>query len=87
VTILFAPLIATYRRVEARGDYSGETLEPTRVRAAQVTALISALLVGLLTGLSGVASLLPLWSAFLGVALFQIIKALMNFLQDVSKDA
>jgi hypothetical protein len=87
VAILFASVIASYRRVEVRDDYTGEPLDPTRVRAAQVIALITALLVGLLKGLSGLVSLLPLWSAFLGVALFRIVKALMNFLQHVSKDA
>lgn len=84
VAILFAPVIAAYRRVEARGDYTGEPLDPTRVRSAQLMALITALLVGILRGLSGVVALLPLWSAFLGVALFRIVKALKNFLKDVS---
>ena len=87
VAILFASVIASYRRVEVRGDYTGEPLDPTRVRAAQLIALITALLVGLLGGISGVASLLPLWSAFLGVALFRIVKAAGNFWQEVSKDA
>lgn len=85
VAILFAPVIAAYRRVEARGDYTGEPLDPTRLRAAQLMALITALLVGILRGPSGVVALLPLWSAFLGVGLFQIIKVLQNFWQDVSK--
>ena len=87
IAILFASVIASYRRVEVRGDYTGEPLDPTRVRAAQLIALITALLVGLLRGISGVASLLPLWSAFLGVALFRIVKAAGNFWQEVSKDA
>jgi len=73
--------------VEVRGDYTGEPLDPTRVRAAQLIALITALLVGLLRGISGVVSLLPLWSAFLGVASFRIVKAAGNFWQEVSKDA
>lgn len=85
VTILFAPVIASYRRVQARGDYTGEPLNPTRVRAAQLIALITALLVGLFRGLSGVVSLLPLWSAFVGVALFQIVKLLQNFWHDLLK--
>jgi hypothetical protein len=87
IAILFASVIASYRRVEVMGDYTGEPLDPTRVRAAQLIALITALLVGLLRGISGVASLLPFWSAFLGLALFRIVKAAGNFWQEVSKDA
>ena len=60
---LFLVVIATSREVQAVGDATGEPLNPRRVQAAQVLALLTALLFAWWAGASGVVALLPLWAA------------------------
>jgi hypothetical protein len=69
---LFLPVIATTRKVEALGDATGEVLNPKRVRAAQVVALLTALLFAWWAGASGLITLLPLWAAMIGVGLYRL---------------
>jgi hypothetical protein len=69
---LFLPVIATTRKVEALGDATGEVLNPKRVRAAQVVALLTALLFAWWAGASGLITLLPLWAAMIGVGLHRL---------------
>lgn len=72
ITIVFIPVIFTSRQLEATCDYTGERLNPVRLQAAQVVALLSALAMTLFAGIEGELSLLPLWMAFLGIALYRI---------------
>lgn len=72
ITIVFIPVIFASREVEATCDYTGEPLNPLRLQAAQVVALLTAILISLFTGIEGALSLLPLWMAFLGVAVYRI---------------
>jgi hypothetical protein len=69
---LFLIVIATSRQLKAVGDASGEPLNPRRVQAAQVLALLTALLFAWWAGASGVEALLPLWAAMIGVSLYRL---------------
>jgi hypothetical protein len=69
---LSLPVIATTRGVEAVGDATGEVLNPRRVQAAQVLALLTALLFAWWAGASGLITLLPLWAAMIGVGLYRL---------------
>jgi hypothetical protein len=70
---LFLPVIVTTRRVEAVCDATGEVLNPRRVQAAQVLALLTALLFAWRAGASGMVALLPLWVAMVGVGLYRLV--------------
>jgi hypothetical protein len=69
---LFLPVIAITREVEAVGDATGEVLNPRRVQAAQVVALLTAILFAWWAGASGLITLLPLWAAMIGVGLYRL---------------
>lgn len=69
---LFLPVIATTREVESVGDATGEVLNPRRVVAAQVVALLTAILFAWWAGASGLITLLPLWAAMIGVGLYRL---------------
>jgi hypothetical protein len=69
---LFLLVIATSREIQAVGDTTGKPLNPRRVQAAQVLALLTALLFAWWAGESGVVALLPLWAATLGVSLYRL---------------
>ena len=70
-SVLFLLLILDTRRVVARCDITGQPLHPARVRAAQALALLTAVLVAWRDGGQGILSLLPLWAAMLGVAVYR----------------
>jgi hypothetical protein len=75
---LLLPVIATTRKVEAVGDATGEVLNPRRVQAAQVLALLTALLFAWWAGASGLITLLPLWAAMIGVGLYRLAILLLQ---------
>jgi hypothetical protein len=68
---LFLIVIATTCKVEAVGDATGKVLNPRRVQAAQVLALLTGLLFAWWAGASGVVTVLPLWAAMIGVSLYR----------------
>jgi hypothetical protein len=68
---LFPIVIATTRKVEAVGDATGEVLNARRVQAAQVLALLTALLFAWWGGAPGMMAMLPLWAAMFGVGLYR----------------
>lgn len=70
---LFAVVIATSREVQAVGDATREPLNPRRVQAAQLLALLTALLFAWWYGTSGLVALLPLWAALLGTSLYRLV--------------
>ena len=76
VTGLFLVVIVTSREIRAVGDAAegtvGEPLSPTRVRAAQVLALLTALMSVWWAGVSGTVALLPLWAAMAGLGIYRI---------------
>ena len=76
IAALLLVVIATSREVQAVGDAAvgtvGKPLNPRRVQAAQVLALLTALLFAWWAGASGVVALLPLWAAMLGVSLYRL---------------
>jgi hypothetical protein len=69
---LFVVVIATSRQIGAVGDATGTPLSPRRVQAAQVLALLTALVFAWWAGASGVVSVLPLWAAMTGVGLYRL---------------
>jgi hypothetical protein len=69
---LFLVVIATSRESKAVGDVTGEPLNPRRVQAAQILALLTALLFAWWAGASGMVALLPLWAAMTGVGLYRL---------------
>jgi hypothetical protein len=75
---LFVIVIATSRKVEAVGDATGEPLIPRRVQAAQIFALVTALLYAWWEGPSGVVALLSLWAAMVGVSLYRLAILLLG---------
>jgi hypothetical protein len=71
-SVLFVLLILDTRHVVAVCDSAGQPLRPVRVQAAQVLALLTALLVAWWDGGQGIVSFLPLWAAMLGVAVYRV---------------
>jgi hypothetical protein len=66
---LFLPLVVSARHLTSVGDRSQEPLQPARVRAAQVLALLTGVETALLGGTAAMGALLPLWAAVLGASL------------------
>jgi hypothetical protein len=75
---LFLIVIATTREVEAVGDATGKLLKHRRVQAAQVLALLTALLFAWWDGASGVVALLPLWTAMVGAGLYRLASLFLS---------
>jgi hypothetical protein len=71
--LLFFITTETLDDPKALCDVTGEPLRPARVRAAQLLALITALMVSSRSGQEGIIALLPLWVAMLGVALYNLV--------------
>jgi hypothetical protein len=69
---LFLVVVGTSREVRAVGDATGEPLDARRVQAAQLLALLTALLYAWWEGATGVEALWPLWAAMVGVALYRL---------------
>jgi hypothetical protein len=69
---LFLVVIATSREMKAVGDATGTPLNPRRVQAAQILALLTALIFAWWAGASGVVAVLPLWAAMIGVGLYRL---------------
>jgi hypothetical protein len=69
---LLLVVVATSRDVQSVGDATGDPLNPRRVQAAQILALLTALLYAWRAGAAGVMALRPLWAAMIGVALYRL---------------
>ncbi len=76
ISVLFVPVIAEAGTVSSVGDRTGQPLEPTRVRAAQLIALLVGVHTAFLGGLAAPGALTPLWSAALGASLYRLYRAL-----------
>jgi hypothetical protein len=70
LSALFLPVILTARDLESVGDRSQEPLEPTRVRAAQLLALLTGVEIFIEEGAAAVGALAPLWAAVLGASMY-----------------
>jgi hypothetical protein len=75
---LFLIVIATTCKVEAVGDATGKVLNPRRVQAAQVLALLTGLLFAWWAGASGMVTVLPLWAAMIGVSLYRLANLFLS---------
>jgi hypothetical protein len=72
VSGLFVLVIVAAREIKSVGDETNEWLNPRRVQAGQIVALVTALLAAWWEGKLGVVALLPLWAAMFGAALYQL---------------
>ncbi len=85
--LLFAVTIATLPEAKALCDATGEPLQPARVRAGQVLALVAALLLVSWVGEDALVALLPLWAAMLGIALYALAAHLFRRLRSRQEEA
>jgi len=69
---LFLVVIVTSHQIGAVGDATGTPLNPRRVQAAQILALLTALIFAWWDGASGVVAVLLLWAAMIGVGLYRL---------------
>jgi len=72
VSALFLPVVVVSRESRSVGDHSGELLNPRRIQAAQVLAVLTGLQVVLWNGSDGMVTVLSLWAALLGVSLYYL---------------
>lgn len=70
VSVVFGAVILRYRVVSSRGDLTGTTLDPRRVRAAQGLALMTVLAAAGALGIRGLVDLSPLVSAMIAAVPF-----------------
>lgn len=68
IAILFGLLILSTRKFTSTNDRGDRPLDPRRVRAAQGMALLSAFA----WGFAGIAPVLAVWTAMLGVVLYRV---------------
>lgn len=76
--LLFIPIVLSSRKIKSRGDLTGIPLDSLRMRAAQLTAILSAGLSAVLGGVAGAESLMPLWGAILGISLYGNLQVLLK---------
>ncbi len=67
VIVFFVPVIVSYRNVRSKGDLTGSPLRPARVISGQILAIVTGLQLILQ---SGYTTLLPLYGAIAGPALY-----------------
>jgi hypothetical protein len=75
MSVLFVPVIVASHQLSTVGDATGEPLNPRRVQAVQVIALLTGLQIVLWDGDPGVVQLMPVWATVLGVALYKLFGA------------
>ena len=85
VALLFIPTFFSSQKIEARGDLTGTPLNPLRMQAAQLTALLSAGSSATLRGWAGAESLMPLWGAILGISIYGYLQMLVKRLRKASQ--
>jgi hypothetical protein len=81
VTLLFISNTLSSSKIKSTGDLTGKPLDPLRVQAAQLAALLNASLFAFLTGLAGIESLMPLWAAILGISFYRFYTAIKKFIK------
>ncbi len=73
MSVLFVPVMMASRQLRTVSDQTSEPLNPRRVQAAQVIALLTGIQIALWDGDPGVVSLMPLWAAMLGLSLYRLV--------------
>jgi hypothetical protein len=84
--LLFIPMVLSSQKIKSGGDMTGIPLDPLRVQAAQLMALLSASLLTVLKGWAGAESLMPLWGAISGISLYRYLHMLLKRLHKDSPD-
>jgi hypothetical protein len=69
LSALFLPVVLSARHLTSMGDRSQERLEPIRVQAAQILALLTGIETAILGGITAIGALVPLWAAVLGASI------------------
>ncbi len=69
---LFVPVIVGASQLNAVCDRTDDPLQPTRVQAAQGIAILTGIQLGFWAGKAGVVSVMPLWAAVVGAALYRL---------------
>jgi hypothetical protein len=72
MSALFVLVIIDSRELRTLSDQTSEPLNPRRAQAAQIIALLTGIQFALWRGDPGLVSLMPLWAAMLGVALYRL---------------
>lgn len=75
--LLFVLVIVASRTVHSMCDATGEPLNPRRVQAAQIIALLALALLVWQNGDGGIVDLLPLWAALGGTGLYRLTHRLV----------
>jgi len=76
ISVVFVPVVVGAGRVESVGDETGEVLRPVRVQMGQGLALLAGVEVAFWGGELGLVSMLPLWAAALGGAIYWLFVAI-----------
>ncbi|MGD8969512.1 MAG: hypothetical protein PVI07_18560 [Anaerolineae bacterium] len=69
LSALFLPVVLSARHLTSVGDRSQQRLEPNRVQAAQILALLTGVETAILGGMDAIGALVPLWAAVLGASI------------------
>jgi hypothetical protein len=72
-SLLFVPVIFASWKSNVTADLTGEPLNPRRIQAVQIVALLTGWQLILWNGYPGLVSLMPLWTTILGVALYGLL--------------
>ena len=72
ISLLFIPVIFAARRLTSLSDRTNAPLNPIRLRATQVIALLAGLQLAFWEALPGWITVLSLWAALLGTSLFRV---------------
>ncbi len=73
ILAIFGTVVSGSRTVRAVADYTGQPLDPARVRAGQVVCGLVALGYALWFGEAGFIALAPVWAAMLGLGLSRLV--------------
>jgi hypothetical protein len=86
MSALSIPVIVSARRLRSVSDQTNEPLNPRRVQAAQVIALLTVNLVAWLKGTPGVVSLISLWAAMVGASLYKLLVVVYSSVLSTADD-
>lgn len=69
MSIMYIPVIVSYRNLESVCDYNEKPLSQGRVQAAQICALVAGLQISLFGGRAGIIAIMPFWAAVVGAGI------------------
>jgi hypothetical protein len=72
MSIIYIPVIVAYRNLDSVCDYDKKPLNPERVQASQIGALVFGLQVALWRGTEGIIIIMPFWAAVVGAGIYKL---------------